>query len=110
MRAKDLRVEVRVPVNQRGTVSAGDTWFPCLIMDMSEKGILLMSNRNISVGQHLDFRCELFPDKVLECKLEVVHGGEDGLGTRIVDIDAKGSDLYRLFLQEQYSDKLDTSR
>ena len=61
MRAKDLRADMRIPVDQRGTLNSGDDWFPCLIVDMSESGILIMSNREFPVGQVLEFRCEPFP-------------------------------------------------
>ncbi len=108
MRAKDLRAEVRVPVSHRGTLNTGDDWFPCLIVNMAENGIMILSNRELPVGQVLEFRCEIFPGKLLECKLEVVHVSDAGLGTKIIEIDKKGISLSELFLQEQYADKLNT--
>jgi hypothetical protein len=111
MRSKDLRAEVRIPVIQKGTLSSGDTlWFPCLIVDMSDSGILIMSNREIPVGQVLDFRCELFPKQYLECTLEIVHVDDTRLGAKIVDIDAKGISLRKLFLEEQFAHKMDSVR
>lgn len=107
MRTKDLRAEVRIPVSQRGTLNTGDAWFPCLIVDMSDNGILIMSNRELPVGQVLEYRCELFPGRFLECKLEVVHVDDTGLGTKIIEIDKRGMSLCKLFLEEQYAHKLD---
>ena len=111
MRSRDLRAEMRIPVNQKGALSSGDSlWFPCLIVDMSDSGILIMSNREIPVGQVLDYRCELFPGKFLECKLKVVHVDDTRLGTKIVEIDEKGMSLCKMFLEEQYAHKLDSVR
>jgi hypothetical protein len=111
MKSKDLRAEMRVPVTHKGAVSSGDTlWFPCLIVDMSDSGILMMTNREIPVGQRLDFRCELFPGKFLECRLEIMHVDDTRLGTKIVDIDSQGKSLRKLYLEEQYAHKLDSVR
>ena len=111
MKSRDLRAEMRVPVTQKGALRSGDTlWFPCLIVDMSDSGSLMMSNREIPVGQVLDYRCELFPGKILECKLEVMHVDDTRLGTKIIEIDDKGMSLCKLFLEEQYAHKLDSVR
>ena len=108
MRSKDLRAEVRLPVSQKGKLNSGGIWFPCLIVDMSDSGILMMSNREIPVGQVLEFRCELFPGQFLECKLEVMHIDDTRVGTKIMEIDKKGMSLCNLFLEEQYAYKLES--
>lgn len=109
MRTKELRAEARVEVRQRGNLNAGEEWFPCLVQDMSTIGFLLLCSRDLTVGQTLEFRCQLFPDKLLTCKLEVVHVTDGNVGTKIIDIEPKGTDLCQLFLQQQYSDKLNRS-
>ena len=103
---KDMRARPRLSVNQRGNLNAGDEWFPCLIVDMSNSGILLMSIREFSVGQILTFKSELFPDKFLECKLEVVHVDDGRLGTKIIEIDNPGLNLCQAYLEEQYAVRL----
>ena len=106
MRAEDLRAEPRVLVRHRGTLKSADASYPCLIENMSQNGILIMSSREFPVGEILEFRCELFPDKILECKVEVRHVSDQGLGLKIIEIDDKGISLCQLFLEEQYADKL----
>ena len=103
---KDLRVGTRLSVNQRGSLNAGDAWFPCLIVDMSDGGILLMSNREFPVGQILTFKSELFPDKFVECKVEVMHVDDTSLGTKIIEIDERGCELCKAYLEEQYAVRL----
>lgn len=109
MKTRELRAEARISVSQRAALSSGDTWFPCMVLDMSDSGFLLMSSKELVVGQVLDFRCELYPGKKLECKIEVRHISDAGVGTKIIEIDKKGISLCQLFLQEQYSAKLDRS-
>jgi len=109
MRPRELRAEARISVRQRGTLKAEIDWFPCLIHDMSGSGFLIMCTRELTVGQVLDFRCELFPARRLECRIEVRHISDAGIGTKIVEIDQRGIDLCQLFLQEQFSDKLNRS-
>ena len=107
MRSKELRAEARVSVSQRGTLNSGDTWFPCLIENMSENGNFIVSNRELTVGQVLKFKCELFPGKLHNCKIEIRHVNDTSSGIKITEIDKTGINLRQLFLQEQYADKLD---
>ena len=109
MKTQELRAEARMEVRQRGTLNAGEEWFPCLIQDMSSIGFLLMCSRELKVGQVLEFKCQLFPDKLLACKLEVIHVTDGNVGTKIIDIEPRGASLCQLFLQEQYSDRLNKS-
>lgn len=103
---KEMRAGTRLSVNQRGSLNAGDAWFPCLIVDMSDGGILLMSNREFPVGQILTFKSELLPGKNLECKVEVVHVDDTRLGTKIIEIDKNGLNLCQAYLEEQYAVRL----
>jgi hypothetical protein len=50
-------------------------------------------------------RCELVPQKTLDCKIEIRHATDSGLGTKIVEIDNRGTALLQMYLQEQYSIK-----
>lgn len=100
----ELRAELRVAVTRRGALAAGEERFPCVIQDMSDSGFLIMCTRPLILGQVLQFKCELFPEKVLECVIEVVHSSDDGIGTKIVEVDEKGAQLIQNFLQEHFTD------
>ncbi len=73
------------------------------MQDMSHGGFLLLCTEQLSVGQVLHFSCELLPEQMLECKIEVMHVGDSIIGAKIVDIDDKGIELCQLFLRDQYS-------
>jgi hypothetical protein len=113
MKVRDLRAEARIPVREKGLLStgsvhAGDAWFPCVVRDMSDSGFLILCSKELSVGQVLEFRCELFPEKTLNCRIEIRHIGPSGMGTKIMEIDERGTSLLLLYLQEQYSLKLNS--
>ena len=99
----ELRAEARIPVTRRGNLSAGETWFPCMVLDMSNSGFLMMSNRHLAVGQILDFRCELYPEQVFDCKIEVLRFNEDGAGVKITEIDEKSARLFQLYILEKHA-------
>ena len=111
MKGRELRAEARIPVKEKGVLSAGslgteDAWFPCVVQDMSDNGFLILCSQEVTVGQILDFKCQLFPEKTLSCKIEVKHISAAGVGTKITEIDTRGTSLLQLYLQEQYSLKL----
>lgn len=106
MKGRELRAEARISVRERGSLNSGDAWFPCMIQDMSDSGFLILCSKELSVGQVLDFRCELFPEKTLNCKIEIRHINASGMGTKIMEINNRGTSLLQLYLQEQYSLKL----
>ena len=113
MKGRELRAEARIAVRERGSLkgeslNTGDVWFPCIVQDMSDSGFLILCGKDLSVGQVLDFRCELFPEKTLNCKIEVRHISPSGMGTKIIEIDKRGTGLIELYLQEQYSLKLNS--
>jgi len=107
MPGRNMRAGTRLEVNQRGSLNAGNAWFPCLIVDMSDGGILLMSNREFPIGQILAFKSELFPDRVLECKVEVMHVDDTRLGTKIIEVSDAERKLCQAYLEEQYAERLD---
>jgi len=113
MKGRELRAEARIPVREKGSLSegsanVGDAWFPCVVQDMSDSGFLILCSKEVSVGQVLEFRCQLFPEKTLNCKIEVRHISPSGVGTKVTEIDRRGSGLIQLYLQEQYSLKLNS--
>ena len=107
MDGQELRAEVRVPVLQRASLSAGSDWFACMVMDMSNSGLLFVSNKQLEVGQTLEFRCELFPGRRLECMIEIMHSSNDSAGAMITEIDEKATKLLHDYLEEKLAIKLD---
>ena len=82
------------------------TSYPCLVEGVSHNGIQIMSSRQFPVDQLLEFGCELFSGKFLECKVEVGHVSDQSLRLRIIEIDDRWISPRQLFLEDQYADRL----
>jgi hypothetical protein len=108
MKGRELRAGARLAVKERASLNSGDGWFPCMVQDMSDGGFHIMCNQELKVGQVLEFKCELMPERTLACRIEVKHVSPAGMGTKVVEIDGRGTRLLELFLQEQYSLKLNS--
>ena len=106
MKKSELRTEPRVAHARRGTLDVEGALIPCLIQDFNTKGFLIMCTRPFSVGDILELKTELYPEKVLQCKIEIRHITDNCLGTLIVEISDSALKLCRQFLDEQYSDRL----
>jgi hypothetical protein len=103
MKTNELRAEVRVPITRRGMLAAPNDWHPCLIQDFSTHGFLIVFSVKVAVGDILELKSELYPQRVLQCKVEVRHVSEDCVGTRIVEVSDAGLTLCRQFIDEQVS-------
>ena len=108
----ELRTARRISVTRKGVLTVEDAplaltklaqQYTCLIQDMSQTGFLLLSTQHFTIGQILGFSCELLPERVLECKVEVVHLGDSVVGAKIVEIDDEGSELCKAFLREEFT-------
>jgi hypothetical protein len=110
MKMPDRRAQARIAVSLRAELNSGDAWVPCRILDVSENGFLLVCNKAFGLGRRLDLRCELYQSKLFQCKVEIRHAEEMGMGTKIVEIDSRSIDLFQLFLQERYSAILNQSK
>ena len=103
----ELRAQARIKVSQRALLNSGEpAWFPCMVVDVSDHGFLILCNKTLSVGQILQLRCELAPQKTLDCKIEIRHATDSEMGAKIVEIDNKGTGLLQMYLQEQYAGRL----
>ena len=107
MTTREMRAEARIPVVRRGKMSVGDDWFPCMVLDMSNNGFLMVCNKQLAVGQIFDFRCELYPGRFLECMIEVMHSDSDSVGTMITEIDVAATKLLQVYLAERLAVNLE---
>lgn len=97
----ELRREQRVSVSCRGSLSLGDASAPCLIQNMCSRGFLIRYSKELPVGQVLRLTCDLYPERSVECTVQVRHVNRECLGARVVEISEDGERLCRRFLEEQ---------
>ena len=96
-RAAMQKREGRVGISEKASLKkSGNNWFPCVLLNMSDHGFLIKCSEAFPIGQVLEFSCELYPSKTLNCKIEIRHIGAAGMGTKIVEIDDRGTRLCAL--------------
>jgi PilZ domain len=103
MARADLRAEPRVSVSCHGTLRLGESSAPCFIQNMCSRGFLIRSSKELPVGKILQLRCELDPERTVECTVEVRHVNRDCLGARVIEISDDGRILCKRFLEEQHA-------
>ena len=101
MNKPELRAELRIAVSCNGTLTLGDHSAPCLIQNMCSRGFLIKYTKELPVGQKLHLRCELYPERAVECTVQVRHVNRECLGARVVEISDDGELLCRKFLEER---------
>jgi PilZ domain len=106
---RERRNEPRIELTRRATLLVGAASVPCLLQNCSGKGFFIVSNHQFLIGQFLELKCELYPGKILHCRVEVRHIDETCVGTKIVSISTRGIALLQQFLEEYYSLKLTQS-
>ena len=98
----ELRDDLRIELGRRGWLSSGGTTIPCVIENISTQGFFIMSTTTYPVGAVVDLKCELFPQRFLQCRIEVVRIADSCMGARIVEINAYARNLCRQFIEERY--------
>ena len=101
MNPAEQRAEPRISVSCRGTLTLGEKSAPCLIQNMCSRGFLIKFTNELPVGQLLQLKCELDPERIVECKVQVRHVNRECLGARVVEISDDCMILCRRFLEEQ---------
>jgi hypothetical protein len=66
---------------------------------------LILTNERYASGEVLELECELYPQQVINCKIQVRHVDDTCIGTLIVDISPQAASLLGRFLQEHDSRK-----
>jgi len=107
MAKTNLRGEPRLQHARRASLTFQDASSACLIQDFSMKGFLIMSAKKFAVGDVMDLKSELYPGRVLECRIAVRHiTSDDCLGTQIVEMNDVATRLCKTFIEEHYAERL----
>ena len=106
----ELRRHPRDPMGRRAELHHDGMWVPCLIQDMSCRGFGLMCTRTLPVGHVVELRCEPYPGKVFQCKVEIRHACESFFGLLITQIDEAGRSLCTQLMADYHSDRTALNR
>lgn len=68
---------------------------------MCSRGFLIKYTQELPVGQALQLTCQLYPERSVECTVQVRHVNRECLGAKVIEISDDGMILCRQFLEEQ---------
>lgn len=104
------RAEVRVAMSHIGSLSSPATWVPCLIQDISSNGFQIICDEKratgdapTTVGETFELKWFPYPDKVLQCRIEIRHITDQCIGTRTVEISDENLLLCRRYIHDRVS-------
>src|SRR5215212_4309910 len=106
MTKDELRAEPRVAVTCHGTLSMGDKSAPCVIQNMCSRGFLIRAGAELPIGQLVRLTCELYPQRRVDCMVQIRHVNRECLGARVIEITDDGKLLCQRFIREQQAANL----
>jgi hypothetical protein len=97
---RQLPRDIRFRHSRRGELSDKDTRFPCLIQDISAKGLFIICARDPKVGQELGVRFELTSGQFHQCKIRVQHIDNGCFGAEITDAGEHENKVFQQFVEK----------
>jgi hypothetical protein len=94
--------DVRFPHNRRGELSYNGTCFPCLIQDISVRGLFIICARDPEVGQELEVKFELTPAYFHQCKIRVQHVEDGCFGAEIIDVGQQENKIFQQYVEKRF--------
>lgn len=83
---KGQRREHRYKDTSRGSIEYLGASYLCMVHDISQQGLHLLSGAAVDVGDRMSVELQLSDDARLSCLIEVRHVTPDGLGAKIIYI------------------------
>ena len=102
---RQRRFQIRRKGELTYELAYGDRRFGCLIQDISEKGMFIICNHDLEIGQGLKVRFELEPGFYFEAKIKVRFSDDGCLGAEIIEADPRSSGNLKRFLESNYTDQ-----
>lgn len=95
----------RFRIGRKGELTYEGRRFACLIQDISRKGIFLICNFALKVGQELEVRFELEPGIDFHARIKVRHFDDGCLGVEILEADPQSDSALTQFLKTRYANQ-----
>lgn len=96
--------DVRFPYSCRGELRDTGARFPCLIQDISIRGILGICARNLEVGQELEVRFDLTSEHAHKCKIRVQHVEHGCFGAEIIDVGEQENKVFHQYIEKRFNE------
>ena len=100
-RPSERRAEQRVDVDLTGTLTFGETSSVCSIRNICSRGFLIEAKTGLPRGQVVQLTVRLYPDKLVNCTVEIKHVNAQRLGAMVLDMPDGDQVVCRQFIAEQ---------
>jgi hypothetical protein len=94
--------DFRFPHNRRGELSYNGTHFPCLIQDISVRGIFIICARDPEVGQEFEVKFELTAEHLHQCEIRVQHIEGGCFGAEIIGVREQESKMFQHYVEKRF--------
>jgi hypothetical protein len=94
--------DVRFPHARRGELSYSDIRFPCLIQDVSARGLFIICARDPEIGQELGVSFELTPEHLYRCEIRVQHIVNGCFGAEIIAAGDQENKIYQNYVEKRF--------
>jgi hypothetical protein len=96
----------RFQISRRGELAYEDHRFPCLLQDISVKGMFIICNYDLEVGLELDVKFELEPGLDFQATIKVKHFDNGCFGAEIVRTDLQSEKNWNHFMETHFTGQL----
>lgn len=87
----------------RGSIEYLGSSYPCLVEDISPRGLYLVSGAPVNIGDRMSVDLRISQDARFSCVIEIRHVTSDGLSAEIVDIADADAGVLSGRIEEHYS-------
>ena len=100
---KSARRDHRFKDSFRGSIEYLGSTYPCLVEEISQRGLYLVSNALVGVGDRARLDLHISQDARFSCVIQIRQVTSDGLGAEIVEIADADASLLNSRIEEYYS-------
>lgn len=100
---KGARRDHRFKDSFKGSIEYLGSSYLCLAVDISQRGVHLLSGAAVDVGDRMNVNLRISPDAGFSCLIEVRHVTSDGLGAEIVYIGNADAYVLSARIEEHHS-------
>ena len=106
-RPSERRIEQRIDVNLRGTISFNGLSRDCLISNVCSNGFLLQADQKIQIGEVAELRVSLYDSPPITCTVQIKHVNADRRGAMVIDMSEADRKVYRAFVQTERASQME---
>ena len=96
----------RFPISRRGELTYEEHCFPCLIQDVSEKGMFIICNYDLDPDLELNVKFDLEAGLPFQARINVRHFKDGCFGAQIAEAGPQSAANWTRFLENNFSGHL----